>query len=151
MTLLREYVVAVRSLLAGRTVTAEGRYVRLHEVRLGWVPTPTPAVHVGAVRPKTITLAGELGDGIVLTGETGVSELAAARAGYDAARGDRPGRVTVYVPAESTDESDAAGLASTVADYAAAGADAVILEPVPGADPLRFARFAAEQVRPRLG
>ena len=43
MTLLREYVTAVRGLLAGESVTTDGRYVRLRDVRLGWVPESPPA------------------------------------------------------------------------------------------------------------
>jgi alkanesulfonate monooxygenase SsuD/methylene tetrahydromethanopterin reductase-like flavin-dependent oxidoreductase (luciferase family) len=38
LTLMREYVTAVNELLAGRSVTVEGRYVRLTEVRLDWPP-----------------------------------------------------------------------------------------------------------------
>ncbi len=48
MTLLREYVTALQALLAGDTVTTEGDYVRLREVKLGWAPHPKPALHVGA-------------------------------------------------------------------------------------------------------
>ena len=64
MTLLREYVTALRDLLAGETVTTDGRYVQLRDVRLGWAPESPPPLHVGAVRPKTLALAGELADGV---------------------------------------------------------------------------------------
>jgi hypothetical protein len=37
-----------------------------------------------------------------------------------------------------------------VAEAADAGADAVILQPTSDADPIEFARFAGEQVRPLL-
>ena len=38
MTLLREYTKAVRDLLHGGTVTADGRYVQLDQVKLDWPP-----------------------------------------------------------------------------------------------------------------
>src|SRR5262249_53373344 len=38
MTLLREWVTAVRSLLHGETVTVSGQYVRLSQVALDWPP-----------------------------------------------------------------------------------------------------------------
>ena len=42
ITLLREYVVALQALLAGATVTTEGRYVRLDDVALAWPPPSAP-------------------------------------------------------------------------------------------------------------
>ncbi|MBE1471112.1 LLM class flavin-dependent oxidoreductase [Kibdelosporangium phytohabitans] len=51
MTLLREYAVAMRSLLAGGRVTTEGRYVKLRDVELGWPPETVPPLYVGATIP----------------------------------------------------------------------------------------------------
>jgi alkanesulfonate monooxygenase SsuD/methylene tetrahydromethanopterin reductase-like flavin-dependent oxidoreductase (luciferase family) len=177
MTLLREYVGAVRALLAGEQVSVDGRYVRLREVTLGWPPDVAPGVHVAGVRPRTIALAGELGDGLVLPGGTRIEDVAAARETFDRARGDRPGRgrVTVYLMAvpgpdaqarlvaevqawELTDPpeeigvaGDAATIAAGVRAWAGAGADAVILQPRADEDLVAYARFAGEQVRPLLG
>jgi alkanesulfonate monooxygenase SsuD/methylene tetrahydromethanopterin reductase-like flavin-dependent oxidoreductase (luciferase family) len=175
MTLLREYVAALQALLAGETVTAEGRYVRLRDVKLGWTPPTPPPLHVGAVRPKTVALAGELADGVVLTGGTTPDEVRAARAAFDQARGDRPGRgrVTVYLMAITGPDAeqrlatelqhwkldpsadlavagDADAIAAAVRRWADAGADAVILQPTAADDPVAYARFAGEQVQPRL-
>ena len=69
MTLLREQTVALRRLLAGEEVSTSGRYVNLDRVRLNWPPSPTPPVLVGAVGAKTLALAGEVGDGVILVGE----------------------------------------------------------------------------------
>ncbi len=180
MTLLREYVGAVRALLAGDTVSVDGRYVRLREVSLGWPPEVWPGVHVAAVRPRTIALAGELGDGLVLTGGSTVEDVRAARGQFDAAWGNRPGRgrLSVYlmaVPGEDANSAaarldaevrawqldepaervgvagDAASIAAAVTRWADAGADAVILQPRADEDPVGYARFAGEQVRPLLG
>lgn len=174
MTLLREYVPAVRSLLAGETVTTDGRYVQLRDVTLGWAPLAPMAVHVGAVKPKTIALAGELADGLVLTGGSTPDEVRNARAVYDEARAGRPGRVTVYLMAitgpgaqdrfatevqrwglDPADDlgvaGDAEAVAAAVRRWAEAGADAVILQTTADDDPVEYARFVGEQVRPRLG
>src|ERR1700742_3480415 len=54
MTLLREYLVALQAVLAGETVSRQGRYVNLDDVRLIWVPTPAPAIPVAAIGPRTV-------------------------------------------------------------------------------------------------
>ena len=66
MTLLREWVTAVRALLAGETVSTRGQYIRLDEVTLDWPPQTVPPLLVGARGPKTVALGGELADGLVL-------------------------------------------------------------------------------------
>src|SRR5690606_21453834 len=76
MTLLREYVSALRRLLAGEEVTTRGRYVALDRVALDWPPSPPPPpLLVGAVGPRTLRLAGELADGTILTAGTGVERV----------------------------------------------------------------------------
>src|SRR3954451_13742897 len=46
MTLLREHTTAVRALLAGETVDAAGRYVKLDGVALDWPPAVPPRLLV---------------------------------------------------------------------------------------------------------
>lgn len=77
LTLLREYGTALRRLLDGENVTSSGRYVALDGVQLRWQPDPLPLL-VGAEGPKTLALAGEIGDGIILTGGTGTDVAAQA-------------------------------------------------------------------------
>ncbi|HET9648143.1 MAG TPA: LLM class flavin-dependent oxidoreductase [Microlunatus sp.] len=62
LTLLREYVIALRRLLAGEEVTVEGRYVRLDRVQLDWAPSTPPSIAIGADGPRSLAVAGELGD-----------------------------------------------------------------------------------------
>ena len=66
LTLMREYVTALSDLLAGRSVTVEGRYVRLGDVRLDWAPQQRVPVLIGGTGPKTLALAGEIADGVIL-------------------------------------------------------------------------------------
>jgi alkanesulfonate monooxygenase SsuD/methylene tetrahydromethanopterin reductase-like flavin-dependent oxidoreductase (luciferase family) len=153
MTLLREYLTALRGLLAGEQVTVDGRYVHLDDVRLEWPPPAAPPILAGAVGPRTLRLSGEAADGTVLVAGTGPREVRRAReliAEGQAASGRGGGhRLVVYLAADGHDAGQAAAAAHGLAE---AGADTVVLQPVGGAaDPGRFVRFAAEQVRPLLG
>jgi alkanesulfonate monooxygenase SsuD/methylene tetrahydromethanopterin reductase-like flavin-dependent oxidoreductase (luciferase family) len=64
---MREYVPALRALLAGESVSTEGRYVKLRDVRLDWPPLERVPVLAAGEGPKTIALTGEVADGIVIT------------------------------------------------------------------------------------
>lgn len=50
LTLMREYIPALRALLAGEEVTVSGRYVALDRVRLEYPPDSTPPVPPARVR-----------------------------------------------------------------------------------------------------
>jgi alkanesulfonate monooxygenase SsuD/methylene tetrahydromethanopterin reductase-like flavin-dependent oxidoreductase (luciferase family) len=152
MTLLREYLAALRALLAGGRLSADGRYVHLDDVALEWPPSGVPQVLVGAIGPRTLRLSGEAADGTVLVAGTGPEEVRRAReliAEGQAAAG-RVGehhRLVVYLDVA---DRDAARTAEAVGGLAKAGADTVVLQPSAGADPERFVRFAIEEVRPLL-
>jgi len=156
MTLLSEYAGALRELLQGRTVSASGRYVTLDGVGLTWPPQAVPPVLVGAVGPRTLTLAGAVGDGVILTGETAVEQVPEAvrrvRAGRsEAGRADAEPEVVVFVPV--ADRPAAAEVAGLVGRYAEAGASTVALLSVGDRAPslAEFARFAGHEVQPLLG
>ena len=61
--LLEEYATALRSLLAGETVTTDGTYVHLDRVRLDWPPEVVPPLFAGGAGPKSVDLAARVGDG----------------------------------------------------------------------------------------
>jgi alkanesulfonate monooxygenase SsuD/methylene tetrahydromethanopterin reductase-like flavin-dependent oxidoreductase (luciferase family) len=132
MTLLREHTAAVRDLLDGRRVDVEGRYVRLDGVALDWPPATRPPLLVGARGDKTIRLAGEVGDGVLLDQVTGPETVRHGRALVDEARAasGRPGRavVTAYTQVEPEQVAD------RFAELADAGADSVVLQ-APGDRP----------------
>ncbi|MER6320876.1 LLM class flavin-dependent oxidoreductase [Streptomyces coelicoflavus] len=177
VTLLREYLLALRALLRGARVSAEGRYVQLDDVALDWPPERAEEVFAGATGPRSLRLAGEAADGTVLTANTPPDGVRRARRLIDegraaAGRGDDVHKVVVYLLAATgagarerlraelvaegvADVPDlgVAGGADAVADavrrLAEAGADTVILQPTGDEpDPEGFVRFAAEQVRP---
>ncbi|KHK98732.1 N5,N10-methylene tetrahydromethanopterin reductase [Microbacterium mangrovi] len=75
LTLLREYVPALRDLLAGEQVTVGGRYVTLDGVRLDWPPERAPLVYAAAEGPKTLHTTGGVADGVVLDSRHTLAEL----------------------------------------------------------------------------
>ncbi|WOF23365.1 LLM class flavin-dependent oxidoreductase [Microbacterium betulae] len=140
LTLLREYVTAVRSLLDGDTADADGRYVKLDRVALGWPPASAPEIAIGATRPQTLRLAGELGDSVLLDSVNDAAAVRAARVIVDEGRAEsgRPGRTRVRVFAEVDPRSDAPAsrIADRIAELVDAGADAVAVQaPADAPDP----------------
>src|SRR3954468_15347940 len=119
MTLLREHTTAVRSLLAGERVTVDGRYVRLDGVALDWPPSSPPRLLVGARGPRTITLAGEISDGVLLDTVTDPDVVRRARALVGDAH------VAAYLPADPDDLDVVRAEANLLRD---AGASSVIVQ-----------------------
>jgi alkanesulfonate monooxygenase SsuD/methylene tetrahydromethanopterin reductase-like flavin-dependent oxidoreductase (luciferase family) len=149
MTLLREYTTALSALLGGETVTVHGRYVHLDDVALDWPPAEVPPLLVGGIRPRTVSLAGELSDGVIIPSEPSTEEVRAAAGHFYAGRHGVPGEVVVFtsVPADSK----ARDVAATVGDYAAAGATHVAIRTdEDDADLVRFVGFLAREVNPML-
>lgn len=118
VTLLREHTVAVRALLAGETVSTSGRYVHLDRVALDWPPATPPTLLVGARGPRSVALAGEVSDGVLLDS---VVDPAVVRRARELVGPDR--QVAVY-----TEISDPAVVPDWVAELAEAGADTVVLQ-----------------------
>ncbi|GGQ52342.1 LLM class flavin-dependent oxidoreductase [Streptomyces flaveolus] len=176
VTLLREYLLALRALLRGERVTTGGRYVRLDDVALDWPPAQAPEVLAGVTGPRSLRLAGEAADGTILTASNPPDAVRQARRlideGRTAAGRTEPHRVVVYLLAATGPGSterlraeqraeglgavpdlgvagDADDVAKAVRRLAEAGADTVVLQPTGDEpDPEGFVRFAAEQVRP---
>jgi alkanesulfonate monooxygenase SsuD/methylene tetrahydromethanopterin reductase-like flavin-dependent oxidoreductase (luciferase family) len=138
VTLLREYLEALKRLLAGERVTVQGRYVKLDGVQLDWLPPAPPALIAGAFGPKSLAVCAEVADEVILAasaGPDGVREMRAAT--------DKP--IITYVraafgpdaqqrlDAEDTPEwgaanDDVPGLVERLVD---AGAGTVVLQPTP--------------------
>ena len=101
LTLLGEYLTALRALLRGERVSVHGRYLRLEGVALDWPPASPSAVLAGATGPRSLRLSGEVADGTILTSRTPPDLVRQARRLVDEGRaaGGRtePHRVVVYV------------------------------------------------------
>lgn len=66
LTLLEEYIQALRALLAGQRVDADGRYVRLRSVQLAHAPAVIPPVLAGVRGPRSLRLSGRVAQGTIL-------------------------------------------------------------------------------------
>ena len=64
---LQETVTAVRQLLSGEMVTMHSDQINLEKVQMQTTPAAIPPLYVGAMREKTLQLAGRVGDGTILT------------------------------------------------------------------------------------
>jgi 5,10-methylenetetrahydromethanopterin reductase len=83
---LDEVVTALKRLLDGERVTVTGRHVVLDDVALDPAPGTAPPVLVGAQQPRSMALAGRVGDGLVLVEGSGPSHVRACL--------DRSGRIS---------------------------------------------------------
>jgi 5,10-methylenetetrahydromethanopterin reductase len=107
---LAEHVATLRALLAGEEVPAHGRPMHLAYADAAAVP---PIV-VGASGPKMLRLAGEIGDGAILTGRARAgpvlsSMLGELRAGREAAgRAHQPFQTYLGVAAAVDDDRERA-------------------------------------------
>lgn len=177
LTLLREHLEALRSLLDGDQVTTSGRYVTLDAVRLDWPPTTPVPLWTGGFGPRTLALTGELGDGLILgnaltpeavhdavtiarDAATAVGrELVDVHATLIVATGPHAAeRLAAELPqwgAEPASGIGAAGgadeIAAGVRALADAGATAVAIQPTADEPDLAgLAAFLGREVRPRL-
>lgn len=168
LTLLREYVTALRALLAGQTLSVTGRYLRLDGVRLDRVPETAVPVLIGGTGPKTLALAGEIADGVLLDCQHTVDGVEAALAHVTRGGADRdtgsfrrvmylacaptPGDARGvlidearrwHLPPGSDTTFGVGGSADAIRDgaavYRAAGIDTLVLQPIGTApDPMEF-------------
>lgn len=149
LTLEREYVTALRGLLAGDEMTADGDYVHLEGIRLDWPPASAPRLHLAATGPKSLELAGEIGDGVIVEERTTLDRIPWALERLDAGAA-RAGRtrpeVTAFVPI-AVDDSAAA--IAAVRSWADAGVDRVVLQTAADdPDPERYLRVVGSEIAP---
>jgi 5,10-methylenetetrahydromethanopterin reductase len=89
---LGETVEAIRRLLLGETVTMHGDHVQLDNVKMLLTPNVVPPLYVGAMREKTLQLAGRVGDGTILTEMSSPAYVRRAKEQIETGRasGNRP-------------------------------------------------------------
>jgi 5,10-methylenetetrahydromethanopterin reductase len=149
LTLLREHAEALRRLLDGEEVTVSGRYVHLDRVRLDWPPVAGTPLYVGGTGPRTLELAGAVGDGILLGSDLSVADVAesvaAARLGWAE---DAPMPVVTHLLVTTR---DAGGVADDVRDLTAVGVTTVVFQPGEDESDLEgFVEFVGRDVRAAL-
>lgn len=152
MTLLREYLTALRALLDGQQVTVEGSYVRLDHVQLEWPPQRGVELLCGATGPKTLALSGELASGTVITGGTTAQELREAvghiRNGQLRRADPAPHAVVVYV--ECVAGQSGSQIAAAAGPWVDAGADTIVFQCGPDTDIAEFVAMIGSEVQPLM-
>ena len=156
LTLMREYVPALRALLAHEEVTTTGRYVNLDQVRLDWPPAaaghappparpppppargpadrpppPAPAVIAAAEGPRTLRLAGEVADGTLLPAGWSPRRVREARQligeGVDASGRAEPHETIVFVVTAFGERAEALARAEAEVSQWVAPEDGLVL------------------------
>ncbi len=111
MKALEETVLAVHSLLSGEPVTTHGTHVNLNHVQMQLTPAAVPPLYVGAMRDKSLRLAGRVGDGTILTGMSSPAYVRWARQHIQAGMaeaGRSRHRVVVYLDVKVNPDGEAA-------------------------------------------
>jgi 5,10-methylenetetrahydromethanopterin reductase len=88
IAVMREYVDALRRLLAGAPITHDGAVHRLHGARMAF-PTAALPIYIASTGPQMLKLAGGIADGVLLSGGLTLEScrrcLARAQVGLDEA------------------------------------------------------------------
>src|SRR5699024_722920 len=87
LTLMRETTEAVRALLRGERVTVDGRYVKLDDVVLDVPPEVVPPIVAGVRGHRSLELAGQVMDGVLLAEPSTPEYIAAMRSQVGVADG----------------------------------------------------------------
>ena len=113
---MREYVDVLRRLLKGDPVDYQGEMFRLNGPKMGFVPSTPIPMYVTAVRSRMLQLAGEIGDGVLLSGGCSpayitrcIAEIrtGAAKAGKSVDQVDVAGFITAAVSKNPREAIDA--------------------------------------------
>ena len=177
MTLMREYVTALRALLDGERVTVHGRYVSLDDVALDWPPEPGLEILCGAGGPRSLQLSGELASGTVISGGTTPAELRDAITHIEAGRSLRTESashsvITYLLCATGQDAKDRvvdeirhwkldpaadvaaygtpAEIARAAGRWIQAGTDTIVFQPAADVDPKEFIAEIGGSVQPLM-
>ena len=89
LTLLAEYLDALRALLHGERVRTSGRYVQLDGVQLAHPITSPPELLAGVRGPRSLAVSGRHADGTILAEPLTPEYIAAARGSLNAPAGHR--------------------------------------------------------------
>ena len=115
LSLMRDYVSTIKTLVAGEQVNYDGEVVTLHGARLAINPAPNTPVYLGALGPEMLRLAGEVADGACLNWcDANQIAWSRERMAEGAARSGRdPGEVKMaeYIRVCVDDDEDTAKMA----------------------------------------
>jgi 5,10-methylenetetrahydromethanopterin reductase len=152
LTALAEHIQAIRTLLAGETVSITGDYVRLDGVRLDHPPSHAPPVLAGVRGPRSLELSGRLADGTILAWPLTGPYIAQAREAIEqgrrtAGRADRhqlAGGTPISVDPDPSRARDA--VRAAVAAELAGPTGSIHIEPLGIADEVKQLLTAAGSI-----
>jgi 5,10-methylenetetrahydromethanopterin reductase len=64
---MREYMQVLRALLEGETVNFQGEVFNINGAKMGFKPSSPIPIYMTAVKPRMLSLAGEIADGVLLS------------------------------------------------------------------------------------
>ncbi|HEY2986773.1 MAG TPA: LLM class flavin-dependent oxidoreductase [Candidatus Binatia bacterium] len=64
---MREYVGVLRRFLSGEAVNFHGETIQINGAQMGFTPSSTIPIYLTAVKSRMLRLAGEIGDGVLLS------------------------------------------------------------------------------------
>jgi alkanesulfonate monooxygenase SsuD/methylene tetrahydromethanopterin reductase-like flavin-dependent oxidoreductase (luciferase family) len=135
---IEETTTAVRALLRGEHLDTDGRYVRLRDVELEYVPTQAPPVSLGVRGAKSLTLSGRCADGTLLAEASAPAYIEWARERIDEGRRDAGRsdmhRVSVYAVCDVSEDDPAAARTSVrraLAPMLSTGSTSAQIAPLP--------------------
>jgi 5,10-methylenetetrahydromethanopterin reductase len=113
---VREYVEILRLYLRGEAVHFQGKAFQINGAKMGFHPSRPIAMYITAVRPRMLRLAGEVGEGVLLSGGcspgyiarcAAESKAGAEKAGKNPGQCDIAGFVTAAVADDPKDAVEA--------------------------------------------
>jgi len=110
---LEQTVLVVRALLHGERVSVDEHGIHLDNVQMELIPEQQPPLYIGAMREKSLQLAGRLADGVILPGMSSPAYVQWARehigsAGQESAPQLNRPRVVVYTHAKVNPDGERA-------------------------------------------
>ncbi|MBR7839771.1 LLM class flavin-dependent oxidoreductase [Actinospica durhamensis] len=132
LALLEETAHALQTLLRGQELTAHGKHVTIDGLRLVHPPEQVPPVLIGAMGPRTLRLAGRVGEGSILVEGLDPKHLAATRAVVEEGRAERtepgPHETVALVYVHVSDDPDLSHVTGPVAAELSAVLDVPVEE-----------------------
>jgi 5,10-methylenetetrahydromethanopterin reductase len=113
---MREYMEVLRKYLSGDTVEFHGEVFRVNGARMAFTPASAIPIYMAAVKPAMLRLAGELGDGVLLSAGCAPGYIVrcaaeiksgAERAGKSLAEREVAGFITTSVSSDPREAIDA--------------------------------------------
>jgi len=113
---MREYMTILRSLLRGETVNFQGEIFKINGAKMGFAPAAGIPIYMTAVKAQMLRLAGEIGDGVLLSAGCAPKYIAqcvaevksgAERAGKPFKQRDVAGFITTSVSSNAREAIDA--------------------------------------------